>query len=150
MVAVERLRANRTGIASKEFKKYQLIEAAKDPLTYYSFFYAISCVVPNSGVSFVSLPFSLVTLYDLSQSIKLISNCSSATLLLKIWDLATLSALFCSYPAVLLSAYHSLLLASSLGAGLICVASCSLRLHYQHFLGLHSSTIFHKRISEAG
>ncbi|KAH8803568.1 major facilitator superfamily domain-containing protein [Xylogone sp. PMI_703] len=52
MIAVERLRANRTGVASKEFKKYQLIEAAKDPLTYYSFFYAISCVVPNSGVSF--------------------------------------------------------------------------------------------------
>lgn len=53
-VAVERLRDNRTGVANKEFKKYQLLEALKDPLVYYSFFYAISCVVPNSGVSFVS------------------------------------------------------------------------------------------------
>jgi len=46
------LRANRTGVANKTFKKYQFVEALKDPLVYYSFFYAISCVVPNSGVSF--------------------------------------------------------------------------------------------------
>lgn len=54
VIAVERLRENRTGVANKEFKRYQLMEAFKDPLVYYSFFYAISCVVPNSGVSFVS------------------------------------------------------------------------------------------------
>ncbi|CZR58593.1 related to allantoate permease [Phialocephala subalpina] len=51
-IAIERLRDNRTGVANKEFKKYQLMEALKDPIVYYSFFYAISCVVPNSGVSF--------------------------------------------------------------------------------------------------
>jgi ACS family allantoate permease-like MFS transporter len=54
IIAIERLRANRTGVANKEFKRYQFIEAIKDPMIYYSFFYAISCVVPNSGVSFVS------------------------------------------------------------------------------------------------
>ncbi|KAF2104482.1 MFS general substrate transporter [Rhizodiscina lignyota] len=52
IIAVERLRANRTGVANKEFKKNQFIEGLTDPLVYYSFFYAISCVVPNSGVSF--------------------------------------------------------------------------------------------------
>lgn len=53
-VAIERLRDNRTGVANKEFKKYQLMEALKDPIVSYSFFYAISCMVPNSGFSFLS------------------------------------------------------------------------------------------------
>ncbi len=53
MIAVERLRDNRTGVANREFKKYQLIEALKDPLVYYNFFLVILIVVPNSGVSFV-------------------------------------------------------------------------------------------------
>ncbi|KAK5022231.1 hypothetical protein LTS07_010311 [Exophiala sideris] len=52
MVAVERLRDNRTGVANREFKRSQLIEALKDPLVYYNFFFAILVVVPNSGVSF--------------------------------------------------------------------------------------------------
>lgn len=54
MIAVERLRDNRTGVQNKEFKKYQLFEALRDPLVYYNFFFAILIVVPNSGVSFVS------------------------------------------------------------------------------------------------
>ncbi|KAK5713495.1 hypothetical protein LTR15_011195 [Elasticomyces elasticus] len=52
IIAVERLRDNRTGVGNKEFKPYQLVEALKDPFTYYFFLYPISCVVPNSGVSF--------------------------------------------------------------------------------------------------
>jgi MFS family permease len=55
MIAVERLRDNRTGVKNHKFKKYQLIEALKDPLVYYKFFLVILIVVPNSGVSFVSL-----------------------------------------------------------------------------------------------
>jgi MFS family permease len=32
MIAVERLRENRTGVTNREFKKYQFLEALKDPL----------------------------------------------------------------------------------------------------------------------
>ncbi|EXJ79503.1 hypothetical protein A1O1_08767 [Capronia coronata CBS 617.96] len=52
LIAIERLRDNRTGVANREFKKHQLIEALKDPLVYYNFFLVILVVVPNSGVSF--------------------------------------------------------------------------------------------------
>lgn len=55
VIAIERLRENRTGVTNREFKKYQFIEASKDPLIYYNFFYNILVVVPNSGVSFVSV-----------------------------------------------------------------------------------------------
>lgn len=54
VIAVERLRENRTGVTNREFKKYQFLEALKDPLIYYNFFYNILVVVPNNGVSFVS------------------------------------------------------------------------------------------------
>jgi MFS family permease len=59
MVAVERLRDNRTGVVNREFKRHQLWEALKDPLVYYNFFFAILVVVPNSGVTFVSLYLTL-------------------------------------------------------------------------------------------
>ena len=64
MIAIERLRDNRTGVVNRKFKKYQFLDALKDPLMYYAFFYTISCVVPNSGASFVSIlprPFQLLT-----------------------------------------------------------------------------------------
>jgi len=79
MVAVERLRANRTGVANREFKRHQVIEALKDPLVYYNFFFAILVVVPNSGVSFVSLNFGLVQAFCQS----LTCFYSSAPLLLR-------------------------------------------------------------------
>ncbi|EXJ92787.1 hypothetical protein A1O3_01339 [Capronia epimyces CBS 606.96] len=52
MVAIERLRDNRTGVANREFKRYQFVEALKDPLAYYNFFHVILVAVPNSGVTF--------------------------------------------------------------------------------------------------
>lgn len=52
-IAVERLRENRTGIANKEFKMSQAIEALLDVKVWYAFFYAIACVVPSTAVASV-------------------------------------------------------------------------------------------------
>ena len=50
-IAIERLRENRTGIANKEFKKEQLVEAFLDIKVWYGFFYSIACVVPTTAVA---------------------------------------------------------------------------------------------------
>lgn len=50
-VPVERLRMNRTGVRSTEFKKDQFIAALKDPKVWYDFFYSIACVVPATTVA---------------------------------------------------------------------------------------------------
>lgn len=50
MIAVERLRENRTGISSQKFKKDQLWEAFTDIKVWYGFFYSIACVVPTTAV----------------------------------------------------------------------------------------------------
>ncbi|KAL4907795.1 major facilitator superfamily domain-containing protein [Aspergillus multicolor] len=50
-IAVERLRENRTGIATTEFKKEQCYEALLDLKVWYGFLYAIACVVPSSAVA---------------------------------------------------------------------------------------------------
>lgn len=51
MIAVERLRQNRTGIANSEYKKDQMIEAFRDPKVWYGFFYAVCCVIPANAVA---------------------------------------------------------------------------------------------------
>ncbi|EGF98722.1 uncharacterized protein MELLADRAFT_45958 [Melampsora larici-populina 98AG31] len=45
--AVSRLRVNCTGIENKKFKKYQAIEAFKDPKTWMWFTYCILATIPN-------------------------------------------------------------------------------------------------------
>ena len=56
MIAVERIRANRTGIANPEFKKDQFIEALLDEKVWWSFFYTIVWMIPMTAVaSFGSL-----------------------------------------------------------------------------------------------
>lgn len=50
-IAVERLRENRTGIANRDFKKDQFIEALTDLKVWYGFLYAIACVTPSTSVA---------------------------------------------------------------------------------------------------
>ena len=50
-LAVERVRPNQQGIGNKHFKKYQLIEAFTDPLTWAFVFYALAADIPNGGIS---------------------------------------------------------------------------------------------------
>jgi hypothetical protein len=50
-IAVERLRENQTGVENKQFKKYQLIEALKDPKTYFFFLLGMIHNTPNGGIS---------------------------------------------------------------------------------------------------
>lgn len=50
-VAVERLSGNQTGVENKTFKKYQLVEALKDPKTWLFFLLAVLGNVPNGGIS---------------------------------------------------------------------------------------------------
>ncbi|KAL3457164.1 major facilitator superfamily domain-containing protein [Aspergillus heterothallicus] len=51
LIAIERIRENRTGVASDEFKKEQMFEAFLDLKVWYGFFYSIACVVPSSAVA---------------------------------------------------------------------------------------------------
>lgn len=50
-IAVERLSENQTGVENKTFKRYQLIEALKDPKTYFFFGLSIIQNIPNGGIS---------------------------------------------------------------------------------------------------
>ncbi|KAL9088769.1 MAG: hypothetical protein Q9165_006078 [Trypethelium subeluteriae] len=49
--AVERLRADQTGVENKRFKAYQVKEAALDPKTYLLFLLGVVGNVPNGGIS---------------------------------------------------------------------------------------------------
>ncbi|KAI9806537.1 MAG: hypothetical protein M1833_003724 [Piccolia ochrophora] len=49
--AIERLRENQTGIENKHFKPKQMLEAFRDPQTYFIIFITISSNVPNGAVS---------------------------------------------------------------------------------------------------
>jgi len=49
--AVERLRGDQTGVENKQLKKYQVIEAFKDPKLYLFFVLGTVCNVPNGGIS---------------------------------------------------------------------------------------------------
>lgn len=51
MYAVERSKSNQQGFGNKKFKKHQLIEAFKDPVTYCIFIYAMSYAIPNGGLN---------------------------------------------------------------------------------------------------
>lgn len=50
-LVVERIRDNQQGFGSKEFKKYQLIEALLDPKTWLYFVLAIANNIPNGGLT---------------------------------------------------------------------------------------------------
>lgn len=50
-IAVERLSENQTGVENKTFKQYQLVEALKDPKTYFFFLLAVLQNTPNGGIS---------------------------------------------------------------------------------------------------
>lgn len=49
--AIERSKSNQQGFGNRHFKKYQLIEAFKDPVTYCIFVYAMSYAIPNGGLN---------------------------------------------------------------------------------------------------
>ncbi|KAF8849123.1 putative MFS allantoate transporter [Acephala macrosclerotiorum] len=49
--AVERLRENQTGVENKHLKKYQVIEAFKDPKLYLFFVLGVVGNIPNGGIS---------------------------------------------------------------------------------------------------
>lgn len=51
LYAIERSKSNLQGFGNKKFKKYQLIEAFKDPATYCIFIYAFSYSIPNGGLN---------------------------------------------------------------------------------------------------
>ena len=53
-VAVERVAGNKQGVKNHHFKKYQAIQAAKDPKTYILFVMAVGAQVPNSALTSVS------------------------------------------------------------------------------------------------
>ncbi|OCL04107.1 MFS allantoate transporter [Glonium stellatum] len=50
-IAVERLRSNQTGVENKHLKHYQVIEALKDPKTYFFFLLGAIHNTPNGGIS---------------------------------------------------------------------------------------------------
>ncbi|WPH02557.1 Hypothetical protein R9X50_00542200 [Acrodontium crateriforme] len=50
-IAVERLRADQTGVENKEFKWYQAREALLDIKLYLFFFLGVVCNLPNGGIS---------------------------------------------------------------------------------------------------
>ncbi|KAF2443408.1 MFS allantoate transporter [Karstenula rhodostoma CBS 690.94] len=50
-IAVERLRANQTGIENKHLKGYQVVEALKDPKTWFFFILGAIHNTPNGGIS---------------------------------------------------------------------------------------------------
>lgn len=50
-IAIERMRADQTGIENKHFKKEQMIEAFTDPKTWLLFFFNIWISVPNGGLT---------------------------------------------------------------------------------------------------
>ena len=51
MIAVERLRDNRTGASNETtFKKEQMWEALTDIKVWYGFFYSIACIIPATAV----------------------------------------------------------------------------------------------------
>lgn len=50
-IAVERLKDNQTGVENKQFKRYQLVEAVKDPKTWLFFIMGVLQNTPNGGIS---------------------------------------------------------------------------------------------------
>lgn len=50
-IAIDRVRADQTGIENKTFKKEQMLEAFKDPKTWLMFFFNIWISIPNGGLT---------------------------------------------------------------------------------------------------
>lgn len=50
-IAVQRLRENQTGVENKHLKRYQIVEAFKDPKTYLFFLFGVVHSTPNGGIS---------------------------------------------------------------------------------------------------
>lgn len=46
-MAVERIRVNQQGVGNKHFKRYQFIEALKDPMALAFVFYSLVSNIPN-------------------------------------------------------------------------------------------------------
>jgi len=59
-IAIDRIRANQTGVENKVFKKEQMIEAFMDPKTWLMFFFNIFISMPNGGLTNVSIYLSLL------------------------------------------------------------------------------------------
>jgi sugar phosphate permease len=53
-IAIDRVRADQTGIENKTFKKEQMIEAFMDPKTWLMFLFNIWISIPNGGLTNVS------------------------------------------------------------------------------------------------
>ena len=53
-IAIDRVRADQTGIENKTFKKEQMIEAFMDPKTWLIFLFNIWISIPNGGLTNVS------------------------------------------------------------------------------------------------
>ena len=51
ILAVARVRENQQGIGNKHFKRYQFLEAFKDPLVWAFVFYSITSNIPNGGIT---------------------------------------------------------------------------------------------------
>lgn len=51
LMVVARIRTNKQGFGNKHFKKYQFIEALKDPLTWLYFFLALATNIPNGSMT---------------------------------------------------------------------------------------------------
>lgn len=49
-IAIERIRGNRTGVASNKYKNHQMIEALKDPKVWWSLVYTVLWMIPNTAV----------------------------------------------------------------------------------------------------
>ena len=54
-VAVERVASNRQGVKNTHFKRYQLMQALRDPKTWILFIMAVGAQVPNSALTSVSV-----------------------------------------------------------------------------------------------
>lgn len=47
ILAIERIRGNEQGVGNKHWKKYQFVEALKDPITWLFVAYALISDIPN-------------------------------------------------------------------------------------------------------
>ena len=51
LMVVQRIRSNQQGFGNHEIKKYQIIEALRDPRTWLYFLFTVSSNIPNGGIS---------------------------------------------------------------------------------------------------
>lgn len=51
LMVVQRIRSNQQGFGNHKIKKYQIIEALRDPRTWLYFFMTVTCNIPNGGIT---------------------------------------------------------------------------------------------------